>query len=136
MNLQPIGLKTTEFSSTYMNQSSQRSFRFKSLEVLIVVEEGWSLISVCGGTGFLHTIGHSRRATGEHANLWKQDVVLLKAVKELVEVGTAKVGDRAQSGEKTASGQLLEVPLTDVLCGKEKIYGVQIFKAEIQNIPA
>ena len=73
------------------------------LEVLEVVDEGRPFVTVGDGASFLHTIGHSRRAAGEHANLWEQDVLFLKAVEELVEVGTTKVGDGAQSGEKTAS---------------------------------
>ena len=91
-----------------------------SLEVLEVVEEGWPLEAVRGSTGFFHTVCHPWWTAGEHTDLRKQDVVLLEAVEELVEVRTAKVGDRAQSGKETASRELLKVPLADVLCGKEK----------------
>ena len=80
-----------------------------------MVQEGWALEAVCGRTGFLHSISHPRRPAGEHTNLGQQDVILLEAVKELVEIGTSEVSHRAQSGEKTATRQLLEVPLTDVL---------------------
>lgn len=65
------------------------------LEVLIVVEEGWALKTVGGSTGSIHTIGHAWWTTGEHADLWQQDVLLLEVVEECVEVWTAKVGDGA-----------------------------------------
>ena len=86
-----------------------------TLEVLIVVQEGWPLETVSGCTGILNSIGHSRWAAGEDTNLREQDVVLLEAVEELVEVWTAKVSHRAQTSEETAARELLEVPLTDVL---------------------
>ena len=41
------------------------------LEVLIVVEEGWSLKAVGSSTGSIHTIGHAWWTTGEHADLWQ-----------------------------------------------------------------
>ena len=65
------------------------------LEVFIMVEEGWALKAVGGSTGSIHTIGHPWWTTGEHADLWQQDVLLLEVVKERVEVWTAKVGDGA-----------------------------------------
>ena len=83
------------------------------------MEEGWPLKAVCGSAGLLHAIRHARWTAGEHANLWQQDVVLLEAVEELVEVRTTKVGDGAQTSEETASRQLLEVPLADVLKGTQ-----------------
>ena len=85
------------------------------LEVLIVVEESWALKSVGSSTSGLHSIGHPRWATGEHSNLWQKNIVLLETVKELVEVWPAKVSNSSQPGEQTATRQLLEVALTDVL---------------------
>ena len=60
-----------------------------------MVEEGWAFIAVGGSTGSVHTIGHAWWTTGEHANLWQQDVLLLEVVEKRVEVWTAKVGDGA-----------------------------------------
>ena len=85
------------------------------LEVLIVVDEGWTLKAVGGSTGSLHSIGHSRWSTREDTNLGKQDVLFLEVVKELVEVGTTKVGGATKTSEQTLARQLLEVTLTDVL---------------------
>ena len=42
-------------------------------------------------------------------------VLLLKLQEEVVEVGSAKMGDGAEAGEETAAGDLLEVSLADVL---------------------
>ena len=89
-----------------------------TLEVFEVVDESRALIAIGGCTGCLHTIGHAWRSTGEDSNAGQQDVVLLEAVKELVEIWTTKVSHRAQSSEQTPARQLLEVPLTDVLCTK------------------
>ena len=80
-----------------------------------MVVESRSLEAVGGGTGSLHTIGHARRATGEHTNLGEQDVLLLEVVKELVEVRTSEVIDGSQSSEQALARQPLEVTLADVL---------------------
>ena len=79
------------------------------------MEESWALVAVGNGTSSLHSIGHPRWATGEHSNLWQKAILLLETVKELVEVWPAKVSDGFQSSEETATRQLLEVALTDVL---------------------
>ena len=60
-----------------------------------MVEEGWAFIAVGGSTGSIHANGHAWWTTGEHADLWQQDVLLLEVVKERVEVWTPKVGDGA-----------------------------------------
>ena len=88
------------------------------------MEEGWPFKAVSDGAGGFHTICHPWWTAGEHANLWKQDILLLEAVEELVEVRTAKVGYGAQSCEETAPGQLLEVLLADVLHEKDKFLKV------------
>ena len=62
-----------------------------TLEVLIVVQEGWPLETVSGCTRILDSISHARRATGEDTNFGEQDVILLETVEELVEVWTAEV---------------------------------------------
>lgn len=77
--------------------------------------EGRTFKAVGGSAGSLHTIGHARRATGEHTNLGQQDVLLLEVVKELVEVWTAKVSDGTEASEQTLARQPLEVALADVL---------------------
>jgi predicted RNA-binding protein len=87
----------------------------KKLEIFIVMEEGWTLKAVGGSTGSLHSIGHSRWSTREDTNLGKEDVLFLEVVKEGVEVGTTKVGDRTKTSEQTLAGQLLEIALADVL---------------------
>ena len=95
------------------------------LEVLVVVDERRSLETVGDCASCFHTICHARWTTGEDTNLWEQLVFFLETVKELVEVGTAKVSYSPQPGEETATRQLLEVPLTDILkgCGEyECIY--------------
>ena len=86
-----------------------------------MVQEGRALEAVGDCTSCLHSIGHARWTTGEDSNLREKDVFLLEAVKELVEVWTAKVGHRPQTSEETAARQLLEMPLTDVL-QKEAVY--------------
>ena len=50
-----------------------------------------------------------------HTNLRQQEVFLLEAVKEPVEVWSSKVSHRAQSCKQTLARDLLEVTLTDVL---------------------
>jgi hypothetical protein len=80
-----------------------------------VVKEGRAFKPINSSAGGFHTIGHSRWATGEHTNLRQQDVLLLKVVKELVEVWAAKVSDGAETSEQTLAGQPLEVTFTDVL---------------------
>ena len=79
------------------------------------MKEGWSLKAVGGSTGSLHSIGHSRWSTREDANLGKKNVLFLEVVKELVEVGTTKVGGTTKTSEQTLARQLLEVTLADVL---------------------
>ena len=80
-----------------------------------MMKEGWTLITVGGGTCSLHAIGHSRWSTREDANLGKKSILLLEDVKELDEVWTAKVGDGTKTSKQTLAGQLLEVALADVL---------------------
>ena len=87
----------------------------EALEVLKVVEESWTLITVGGSAGFLNTIGHAWGATGEDTDLRQKDIFFLKVVKEGIEVRTTKVGYRAQTSEQAAARNLLEVPLTNVL---------------------
>ena len=79
-----------------------------------MVDEGRTLKAVGGSTGSLHSIGHSRWSTREDTNLGKKNV-LLEVVKELVEVGTTKVGGTTKTSEQTLARQLLEVTLADVL---------------------
>ncbi len=79
------------------------------------MEEGRALETVGSSTGILDPVGHARRSAGEHTNLGQKDVFLLEVVKEGVHVGTAEVGHRAKASEQAAAGELLEVPLTDVL---------------------
>ena len=86
-----------------------------------MVDESWSLEAVGGCTGIFYTVGHTRWTTREYTNLRKEDVLFLEAVEELVEVRTAKVSHRAQTSEETATRQLLEVPLADVLQKEMKI---------------
>ena len=85
-----------------------------------MVDESWTFKAVGGSTGSLHSIGHSRWSTREDTNLGKKDVLFLEVVKELVEVGTTKVGGATKTSEQTLSGQLLEVTLTDVLNNRER----------------
>ena len=85
------------------------------LEVLEMVDEGRTLKAVGGSTGSLHSIGHSRWSTREDTNLGKKNVLFLEVVKELVEVGTTKVGGTTKTSEQTLARQLLEVTLADVL---------------------
>ena len=80
-----------------------------------MVEEGRALEAVGDCTSSLHAIGHPWRSAGEHTNLWQQNIVFLETVKELVEIWSPKVSDGPQSSEETATRQLLEVTLTDVL---------------------
>ena len=80
-----------------------------------MVDEGRSIVAVGGCTRFLHSLGHSRRTTGEDSNLWKMVVLFLKVVKEPDEVGSSEMGHSLQSSEEGAIGDLLEVTLTDVL---------------------
>ena len=86
-----------------------------------MVQEGRALVAVGDCTSCLHTVGHARWTTGEDSNLREQPVLLLEAVKELVEVGTPEMGDCLQTSEETAARQLLEVPLTDVLQREREI---------------
>ena len=67
----------------------------EALEVLKVVEESWTLKTVCGSTGILNTIGHAWGATGEDTDVRQKDILFLKVVKEGIEVRTTKVGYRA-----------------------------------------
>ena len=90
------------------------------LEVLIVVDEGWTLKAVGGSAGSLHTIGHSRWSTREDTNLGKEDVLFLEVVEKLVEVWTTKVGGTTKTSEQTLARQLLEMTLTDVLQGETR----------------
>jgi len=83
-----------------------------------VVDKGWALKAVGGSTGSFHTIGHAWWTTGEHTNLWKEEVLLLKVVKEGIEVWPTKMGDGAKTSKQTATRQPLEVALTDVLYRK------------------
>ena len=85
------------------------------------MEEGRALEAVGGSTGSLHAVGHARGTTGEDTDLGQQDVLLLKVVKELVEVWTTKVGDGSEASEQTLARQPLEVTLTDVLKNEQKI---------------
>ena len=68
-----------------------------------MVKEGRALIAVGHCTGSLHTVGHAWGSAGEDSNLGQQEVLLLEAVKELVEVRPTKVSDSTQSCEQTAS---------------------------------
>ena len=52
-------------------------------------------------------------------DLRQQEVLLLEAVEESVEVWPSKVSHRAQSSEQTLARDLLEMTLTDVLHWKE-----------------
>ena len=80
-----------------------------------MVDKGRALEAVGGSAGVFHAIGHAGWAAGEDTDPWKEEVVFLQVVKEGLEVRATEVGHRAQAGEQTAAGQLLEVPLTDVL---------------------
>ena len=80
-----------------------------------MVDEGRSIVAVGGGTSFLHSLGHSRRTTGEDSDLRKMVVLFLKVVEEPDEVGSSEMGHSLQSSEEGAIGDLLEVTLTDVL---------------------
>ena len=85
-----------------------------------MVDEGWTLEAVGGSTGSLHSIGHSRWSTREDTDLGKEDVLFLEVVKELVKVGTTKVGGATKTSKQTLARQLLEMTLTDVLLGERK----------------
>ena len=85
-----------------------------------MVDEGWTLKAVGGSAGSLHSIGHSRWSTREDTNLGKEDVLFLEVVKELVEVGTTKVGGATKTSEQTLARQLLEMTLADVLCEERR----------------
>ena len=85
-----------------------------------MVNKGRTLEPVGDGTRGFHTVGHPWRAAGEKADFWQGNILLLEAVEELVEVRTAKVSDGFQTRKETASRELLEVVLTDVLQKKEK----------------
>ena len=65
-----------------------------------MVDESWTVKAVGGSTGSLHSVGHSRWSTREDTNLGKNNVLFLEVVKELVEVGTTKVGDGMETGEQ------------------------------------
>ena len=91
-----------------------------SSEVLVVVDEGGTFKPVSGSTGRFHAIGHSRRAAGEDSDLRQHDVLLLKVVEEAVEVWTPEVSYCLETSEQTASRELLEVPLTNVLKKRSK----------------
>ena len=91
------------------------SLHLVDLKVFKVMKESWTFKAVGGSTGSLHSVGHSRWSTREDTNLGKNNVLFLEVVKELVEVGTTKVGDGTETSEQTLSGQLLEIALTDVL---------------------
>ena len=80
-----------------------------------MVEECRTFEAVDSSASSLYTIGHAWWATGEHTNLGQQDILLLKVVKELVEVWTAKVGGGAEASEQALARQPLEVALTNVL---------------------
>ena len=60
-----------------------------------MVDKGWALKAVGGSTGVFHTIGHAWWTTGEHTDLWQEEVFFLEVVEEGVEVGATKVGDGA-----------------------------------------
>ena len=79
------------------------------------MEEGRALEAVGDCTSSLHSVGHAWRSAGEHTNLRQKAVLFLETVKELVEIWSPKVSDGPQSSEETATRQLLEVTLTDVL---------------------
>ena len=79
------------------------------------MDKGWTLETIGGSAGVFHAIGHAGWAAGEDTDLWQAVILFLQVVEEGLEVRTTKVGHRAQAGEQTAAGQLLEVPLTDVL---------------------
>lgn len=68
-----------------------------------MVQEGRTLKTVSDSTSSFHTIRHARWAAREDANLWEQHIFLLEAVKELVKVGTTKVGYSPQTSEETAT---------------------------------
>ena len=70
------------------------------LEVLVVVDEGWTLKAVGGSAGSLHTIGHSRWSTREDTDLGKEDVLFLEVIEEGSEVRTTKVGDGTKTSEQ------------------------------------
>ena len=84
-------------------------------KVHVVVDEGWTLKAVGGGTSSLHAIGHSRWSTREDTNLGKENVLLLEVVKELVEVRTTKVGGTTKTSEQVFTRKFLEAILTDIL---------------------
>lgn len=71
--------------------------------------------AVSDGASRLHAVSHPRWTAGEHSNLRQLNILLLQTVEEQVEIRTSEMGDGAQPCEETAAGQLLEVPLTDVL---------------------
>ncbi len=84
------------------------------------MKEGRALETVGNSTAIFDPVGHARRSAGEHANLGQKDVFLLEVVKEGLEVGTTEVGGGAKASEQAAAGDLLEVPLTDVLHSEGK----------------
>ena len=84
-----------------------------------MVDEGRALETVSDSTSCFYTICHAWWTTREDTNLRKKPIFFLEAVEELVEVRTAKVSYGTQTSEETAAGQLLEVPLADVLNEKE-----------------
>lgn len=92
-----------------------------SSEVLVVVDEGGTFIPVGGGAGRFHAVRHSGRAAREDTDLGQHNVLLLKVVKEAVEVWTPEVSYCLETSEQAASRKLLEMPLTNVLKEKNKI---------------
>lgn len=98
-----------------------RKLGWAGLEVLEVVVEGRTLVSVGGSTSSFNILGHARWTTGEHTDLGQQEVLLLEAVEESVEVWSSEVSHRAQSSEQTLARDLLEMTLTDVQHGGPEV---------------
>ena len=68
-----------------------------------MVEEGRALETVSDSTSSLYAICHARWPAGEDTNLREQLIFLLEVVKELVEVGAAKMCYGPQTSEETAT---------------------------------
>lgn len=68
-----------------------------------MVDEGGTFKPIGGGTGGFHAIGHPRWAAGEDTDLRQHDILLLKVVKEAVEVRTPEVSYCLETSEQTAS---------------------------------
>lgn len=100
------------------------------LEVLEVMVESRTFISVSSRTGSLNILSHSRWTTGEYTNLRQQVVLFLEVVEESVEVWSAKVSHRAQSCEQTLARDLLEVTLTNVQHGGPEVKLVKELRDE------